>query len=266
MIQVVIIGDGREATLRAQALADVPDCEVRVVAADSPEVMSDWDSSKRRIVFASNGPPHFSTLADLARQGAHLFLEWPPASSVKECQSLAGLGEEAGIEIGVSRPLRYALPQDAMERFSRVDVLTFHARVDAQNRSAWKRVVDDAIDLANFFARGASARRVDAAAARSDSRLPLVVAAGIRFQNGSLAQLEIRHRPDAAPTVRVHVAGPGYAEEVDLTNARDEGLRSESKAFVEAISANRTPPVSVLDALQTIRLHEKLMERLRRWQ
>ena len=216
------------------------------------------------VLFATGGTLHHTQLSELAQRGCHLFLEWPPARSVVECEALARLSEEAGIEIGVSRPLRFVRWPESAARLAHVDVLSVRQTLDVRTRGQWKRALEDAVDLTLAFTRGAAIRRVDVAAARDVRRLPLVTSASLRFQNRTFAQIEVRHGAASPASMLVGVAGPGYAFELDLSSLRDEALACETGAFLEAVAANRTPPVSVLDALQTIRLLEKLMERLRR--
>ena len=38
-------------------------------------------------------------------RGAHVFLQWPPADAARAAEALAGRAEEAGVEVGVARPL-----------------------------------------------------------------------------------------------------------------------------------------------------------------
>lgn len=270
MITAVLVGDSSELATRSDALADFAR-RVSLSAGDSftlagtaSHLEPDNLPLETRVAFVA-ASTHFDTLADLARRGIHLFLEWPPGSSVAECQNLARLGEEAGVEVGVSRPLRFADWPESVRRATRIDVVTVRAAVDARRRTLWKRTLEDVLDLAAYFARGASARRLDAAVARSEDRLPLTVAASLRFQNGTFCQVEVRHSEDVASAILVHLAGPGFTTSIELEAESTEGVRNETAAFLDAIAANRTPPVSVLDGLQTIRLQEKLMERLRRW-
>lgn len=216
------------------------------------------------VLFCAHGIRHYAQLAEIARRGMHLFLEWPPASSVAECRALAELSEEAGVEIGVSRPLRFqTLPRPDLED-AHLSVVSIEQSFDVRTRGGWKRALEDAVDLALLFGRNASPRRIDAAVARSGDRVPLSTTAGIRFHNGTYAHLTIRHRPEFEPQMHIHLAGNGFALDLDASAAGPEGVRRETRAFVESIAANRPPPVSVLDALQTIRLVEKLMERLRK--
>lgn len=268
-MRIVLVGSGPEAGPRAEALRGMQ--YARTGRAELIELDSGADADRlvaslpagAGVVFMAPGMQDHAMLAEIARRGIHLFLERPAASSVPECLALAELSEEAGVEIGVSRPLRFYSWKNGDEPLGHVDVVTIRQTLDVRVRGGWKRALEDAVDLAQLFARGASPRRIDAAAARNEHRLPLSTAAGIRFQNGTYAQLDVRHGAEERPQLLVWLAGSGRASEFDLTDARTEGYRRETAAFLDAVGANRPPPVSVLDALQTIRLMEKLMERLR---
>ena len=253
----------RAEALRQHEAAPVADVVVMAAEADAEQILAVLPPDTG-LVFYAGGVHPFSLLSELARRGIHLFLEWPPASSVADCRALIGLSEEAGIEIGVSRPLRFYPWSKQSGRAGHVDIAVIRQTLDLRARGTWKRALEDAVDLALLFARGASARRIDASIARTEQRLPLLTAAGIRFHNGTYVQLELRHTPDIIPTLSVTLAGPGYTTDLDLSSAREDGISRETTAFAEAVAANRPPPVSVLDALQTIRLMEKLMERLRK--
>ena len=267
-MRVVLVGEGPEADLRAETLRSADRTaaphEIFHLKTDveGADLLASLPSGTG-VVFSSGTVHHYSVLSEIARRGMHLFLEWPGSTSVPECQALAELGVEAGVEIGISRPLRFFPWPNQEDLFGHVEVMTIRQALDVRAPGLWKRSIEDAVDLAFAFVRGASPRRIDAAVARSDDRLPLATAAGVRFHNGTYVQLEVRHVERADPTLHLSVAGRGRAADFDLSDARADGLKAETVAYLDAVSANRPPPVSVLDALQTIRLIEKLMERLR---
>src|SRR5690606_30535982 len=68
-------------------------------------------------------------IADAAiRSGVHLFLEWPVATSIIECAALVRLAEEAGLECGVSRPLRYSRLLASLREDLRAQVISVSLR------------------------------------------------------------------------------------------------------------------------------------------
>lgn len=271
MIHVALFEGGERARTRAEILSGTEDRE-RVDVALSllvPPVDDHAGGFANQIppdvgvLFCADGVRHYAQLSEIARRGLHLFLEWPPASSVAECRALAALSEEAGVEIGVSRPLRFQAWPGEASRNAHMDVVAIEQSFDVSIRGRWKRALEDAVDLALLFARSASPRRIDAAVARNDERLPLSTTAGIRFHNGTYVHLSIRHVPKTSPSMRIHLAGSGFSVDLNAADTRQIGIRQETRAFLDAVAANRPAPVTVLDALQTIRLVEKLMERLR---
>jgi predicted dehydrogenase len=268
-MRVIVLGDDADSALRIEALRSAEDVAtdpdlVRDAAAraDTADLLAALPLDTA-VVFSGGVIPHYVLLTEIARRGVHLFLDWPPASSATECRTLAELAREAGVEIGVSRPLRFHRWSSGGEPFAHVDVVSVQQLRDVRVPGEWKRALEDAVDLALFFARGASPRRIDAAVARSEGRLALVTLAGIRFHNGTYAQIEVRHVEEADPSTALSLGGAGRAVDGDLSGTRDAGIRLETLAFLEAVRANRPPPVTVLDALQTLRLMERLMERLR---
>lgn len=272
MTRVALFEGGERARARGRVLDQLPEPErheLQIIRIPPPTDVdlarvADLVPPDVEVLFCTDGVRHYAQLSEIAQRGMHLFLEWPPASSVAECLALAALGEEAGVEIGVSRPLRFqTLPMEEV-RSAHMAVVSIDQSFDVAGRGRWKRALEDAVDLALLFARDASPRRIDAAVARSEERFPLSMSAGIRFHNGTYVHLSLRHEPRRDSTMKIHLAGSGFAVDIDASAARGEGLHRETHAFLDAVAANRPVPVSVSDALQTIRLVERLMERLRK--
>ncbi len=230
----------------------------------SPETLEKVD-----VLFIGAPRGERSRLAGEAlRCGVHLFLEWPPATSVRDCAALVRLAEEAGLECGVSRPLRFAGVFETVAEGWRADVIAMSMNGDRVSPdhgdavpSPATRTMADAVDLACALAKTSSVRRVDAAAARNESAQTDATVFSLRFHSGAYAQVFIRLNGSAAPPV-IYAAGRGVHVEgrMDGLNA---ALRRETEAFLAAIAENRPPPVSALDALQTMRIVERLQAHLR---
>lgn len=214
---------------------------------------------------------HFNLARAATKQGVHVFLEWPPATSVQECQSIIGLSEEAGIEVGVSRPLRFHPIFGTLPDGWRAALILLHRTISDTQEAAWPRWLADAVDLCCTLAQSSSVRRVDAEAVRSTSAWPDAVAFGLRYHNGTYAQVSIR-RGDVAPSATLYGAGAGL--EVDAAIDENDSdaaayvssspaVETETHAFLEAVAQQRSAPVSILDGLQTMRLVEQLMRKLR---
>lgn len=202
-------------------------------------------------------PParRYEAAAAALRAGAHVYLEWPPASSIRECADLVALAEESGREAAVSRTLRWSVHPPPDPWRARVISIEMHGA------ESLTRAFAATIDLAFMFAGSASVGRIDAEAAYDARRAVTSVAASLRFHSGALAQALIRSAGDPV-AVKVYAAGTG--EEL-TSEARSDApaLRAEAVAVLDALREHRSVPGSAHDALQTMRVVERIMSRLR---
>lgn len=210
----------------------------------------------------------FHIASQAARSGTHIFLEWPPATSVRECSALVRLAEEGGLECGVSRPFRFCPLLSSVGDDWRASIvsLTLHGDIHSREHGASRiayprltRVMADAVDLSCALVGSSSVRRVDAEAARDESLQATLFS--LRFHSGAYAQVFIRlNGTTAMPTI--YASGNGVHLEGTVT-ALDEALRHETSAFVTAVAEDRPVPVTALDALHTMRIVERLQGLLR---
>lgn len=271
-MRIGIIGDGERAEARRQALAVLPQasfagtlpsdaCEVRSAAASPLDVfLRDLDA----VFVAVPTAMHFTAAEAATKQGVHVFLEWPPATSVRECQAIVHLAEEAGVEVGVSRPWRWVEALETWKSARRASLLTLHKEGASPSGAppAWPQWLADALDVCCVLARSHSIQRVDAEAVRGGGAWPRAVAFGLRFYNGVYAQASIRHAAQECGTL--YLAAPGSEQEIALPTAHaPDLLTAETHAFVRSIAASQAAPVSVLEGLHIMRLTERLMAKLR---
>ena len=286
--RVALIGNGPRAETRAEA---VRAAEGAGLAEHLPEATAAGVIQRQEaafdVGFLCGTPGRRVERAEAAlRQGRHLFLEWPPAASAAKAERLAARAEEAGAEVGVSRPLRFHPLFDAVPEGARAQLVTARARWASGGGPCQRQALTDALDLCGVLAgsRGGAAgvRRLDAQAAPpssdgasgggADARFG-AVAAGLRFHSGTYATLDLRRaRSDgddesAPPQRRLYAAGPAFELNADLDDpegtAREKLLRQETRAFLRALAAGRPAPVSLLDARPAMRLTERIMQRLR---
>ena len=200
-------------------------------------------------------------LAEAAlKKGLHLLLAWPPTASLTEAERLVRLGEEAGVEIGVSRPLRF---HPAVADWPKRAQLVHLTQVvpEATQPPPWARWMADAVDLCCALAHSHSVQRIDAEAVRGDV-WPTALGAGLRFHSGTYAQLHVRRAP-ADHRHQVYLGRGAQHQVIDLTTAHEEAAAAEARVFVHAVAEGQPPPVSMLEAFHTLRLVERLMTRLR---
>lgn len=264
-MHVGVIGSGRRAAGRAALLEALPG--VRGVArceGGSPEAVAAFAETVDAVFVAVPTGEVFGVAGALARRGMPMFLEWPPAVSVREGEALVRLVEEAGVEIAVSRPLRaHGLFGRIPEGWRPALVVVRHdvARAEAAGVAARARLAD-AVDLCCALAGSTSVQRIDAEAARGASLLPEAVAFGLRYHNGAYAQVALTGGADAE-SATLYASGGGHHLRADLRAGRAEAAVDETTAFLQAIRTGRSPAVTALDALHTLRLVERLMARLR---
>lgn len=219
------------------------------------------------------GPPE--TRASAARAavsaGAHAFLTWPPSVSADEAASLAARAEEAGVEVGVARALRLSglLAARPDGWTARLVTLTLEAAPD--DALPWAHRLAGALDACATLTGSRDPARLDAAAERDGGRLA-ALAVALRFRNGAYAQLSVRLDAEAeglmlyavGPGGRVEARAPGGPLCIDGDAPPALGPpEDEAVAFVRAVAAGRRAPLSLDDALATMRLAERVHARLR---
>lgn len=280
-MNVTIIGRGQHAEARARVVDATPGFVLLerepsasepadlFAAADLPEA-----ALERADVAFITAPTadHFQLAKAATKRGTHVFLEWPPATSIKECESIVRWAEEASVEVGVSRPLRFHPIFDALPDESRATLIVLRQEVDPNTPAFWPPRCADALDLCCALARSHSMQRIDAEAVPHHAAWPEAIAFGLRFHNGTYAQVSL-YRSQRPTDDRLYVAGPDFQLEADwssqevygrsTSSAESSLIEQETQRFLQALKDDTLPPVSVLDGLHTMRLVERLMEQLR---
>lgn len=209
--------------------------------------------------------------------GRHAFLAWPPTVSVPEADALARRAEEANVEVGVARalPTQRLLSACPASWSATLITLRITGPTGAPGGVPWPHALAGALDTAAALAGTREVQRLDGQADRTNGHFRSV-AFSVRFRSGAYAQAAFRTAPDAAPGFQVQAAGPGahvsahrlsgplcIERDGERPLAVSAGPSDELVHFVRALHQHRPPPLSVLDARNTLRLMERLMERLR---
>jgi predicted dehydrogenase len=264
-----VVGTDARAQRRAAALRTWPGAElVGLLDVDSvwhgtDDVLAAFLGSVEVVFVATPPAVAFQVTAAAAQQGVHVLLEWPPMASLPEAEGVVKLAEEAGIEVGVSRPLRWH-PALAPWAGSKAELVLFQQTLAGPDAPGWPRLLADAADLCIALAGSSSVQRVEAEAVRGAMPWPDALACSLRFHSGAYAQIGIRRAATAACTV--FAARPGQQHEahlVPLTPEQTPPEVQETHAFLTAIARQQPVPVSILDGLATLRLVEHLMAKLR---
>ncbi len=265
-MRVATIGSDPVLVRRLELLRHMPGIE-------SVELDGDELQSSEGIDVLFVGLPRadrFRIASKATRAGIHVFLEWPPATSIRECAAIVRLAEEGGLECGVSRPLRFTELIASADDDWRANIVSLTLRGDAlaleggASRTAYPRLshaLAHAVDLSCALVRSSSVRRVDAEAARDESLQPDATLFSLRFHSGAYAQVVIRLN-GTGDLPALYASGGGVHLEGTLA-AQDTALARETSAFVAAVAEGRPVPVTALDALHTMRIVERIQGLLR---
>ena len=290
---VGLVGSGAEAAARLAALQaspsrpdvrlldTVPDFAAVLEAGTGalPDVLDLFLDAVEAVFVAVPTAQRYQVAAAAAKRGRHVFLEWPPATSARECEAVVRLAEEAGVEAAVSRPLRFQADVRAVPPGGRATLIVLRQELGAEAALPWPHRLADAADLCCALARSHAVQRVDAEMVRGPAAHPSAVAFGLRFHSGTYAQANLRDGPRAGPETacptpagragcpskvgHLYAAGPDCALDVALDAPRSALLQAEVRAFFQALRDSRSVPVTALDGLRTMRLVERIMARLR---
>ncbi|MEM0962149.1 MAG: hypothetical protein AAGK21_06355 [Bacteroidota bacterium] len=206
------------------------------------------------------------------RDGAHVLLAWPPAPSADEADRLVRQAEEAGVEVGVMRPLGASGALAGLPDFRLVTV-SLVAPVNSRLAAAgWQLALAGVIDVCMSLTGGRSASRLDVVGTRDGDALRAAALAA-RFDTGAYAQATIRYSERAeAESVAVYAARPGDEVEAaslaaPLGEAADAALLAdpdiaETAAFVAALDDGHRAPLPLHQALATLRLVQRAERQL----
>ena len=225
-------------------------------------------------VVAVGGPGQAARLRDILSRGAHAFAAWPPAPSVEAAERLAATAEEAGVEVGVQRPLptaRLLAGRPAGWRARLVAVELCAAPGGALAALAAEQRLAGALDLCAALAGHHGLARLDVEA-HGWGPGGGALAAALRFRSGAFATLLVREAPHAIRDgVSVFARGAHGALtaasldgplHLDGALAAEPEPADEAVAFVRAVRAGTRPPFSLHDALATMRLADRVARRL----
>ena len=265
--RIGLIGGGREArslhaALRAlysdrsiarfsESTLDVPDA--RLVA---------WMQALE-VVFIATPPAERFRVTEIAlREGMHCFVAWPPAPALQDLERLVRLAEEACVEVGVSRPLRFHPKLQNVRNGAPPALLVYRQQVGGRGVVPWHARLAEAVDLCCALARSSSVLRIEGEAVRGGPTWLEAVAFGLRFHSGTYAQVLMwRNGDDTTP--ELYLARTGWHRWLRLEASDDRLTKAEVLAFLQALAGRQPAPVSLLETLQVLRIVERLMSRLR---
>ena len=240
------------------------------------------DGPARMVVIGGPVRERAQRAAEALSDGAHVLLLWPPAAAAAEGVALASRAEEAGVEIGVLRPLGARVLAGVPEGWAaRLVTLTLVARTGGPLAGlGWNRLLAGAADLCASLADARDASRLDAVAERDGDALRAVALAG-RFETGAYAQAVVRFSDHAeADAVSLYASRPGSRVEAPSLDGplcvEAEGRRvawpepsdpdpevAQVRAFARAAASGRRAPYGLDAALTALRLADRVRQQLR---
>ncbi len=252
-LRLGIVGDTRAAMARRQSLARL---RQEVAGFENTEGLEGVD-----VLFVASPPAmrHVHAVAAV-RQGVAVFAEWPPAPALSDVQALVAAAAEAGVPVGTSRPLRF---QNGLAGAVPCRLVVARRTLPPGTPLLTAHTLADLADLCRYLTGSAALTRIEAHAERDATRAAQALAFALRFQNGAYAQVAVHPADDAH--LHVYACAGSDAHSVDLEGDAppDALLDAETGAFLDAVAARQPAPVTALDALQTLRLVEKLWTQLR---
>ncbi|SHK58048.1 Gfo/Idh/MocA family oxidoreductase [Rhodothermus profundi] len=215
------------------------------------------------VVFIATPPAERFRVTEIAlREGVHCFVAWPPAPALRDLERLNRLAEEARVEVGVSRPLRFHPALESVWEQTPPTLLVYRQQVGGQGVVPWHARLAEVVDLCCALAHSSSVLRIEGEAVRGGPTWLEAIAFGLRFHSGTYAQV-LMWRNGETSTPELYLARTGWHRRLQLEAAGDDLIQAEVRAFLKALAARQPAPVSLLETLQVLRIVERLMSRLR---
>ncbi len=290
-LKVGLVGAGERGRVRAKTLTTAPDVVLEGISDSDRSRAADLAGEMNSTAFASTPAllaasdivcvatptrDHYLIAREAVRMGKPVFLEWPPATSIAEVQTLVRLAEEAGVAVGVSCPIlvHQDLPQRRANGRDSIVHLRFRFPSDGSDTLNWPHEIAEALALCTRLARTSVSVRLHAEATHTALPTLEAVAFTARMQNGVLVQA-LLHRADGPASKTLFLAGPDSSRTLDLVpappdledgpNAVSQLLDRELRGFLDALrpGGGLPPPFTIRESMTIMHLLERLMGKLR---
>ncbi len=195
----------------------------------------------------------------LVRAGAHVFLDTRQMPPAADLERLCKIAHEAGVSVGVSRPLRFAT--GLSDFVGKAGVAVLEAEF-GEEPEAWTRSLTDTLDLSIHLCGRSSARRIEASSDRRDRVWPVFGAFSLRFDNGALAIGSLRRSTPPGEVTRCILSRDAVVEEREAAVSED-AIQAETSDFLSCVADGSVPTVSVSETLTTVRLVDHVLALLR---
>jgi predicted dehydrogenase len=254
-VRVLFAGESKCTAIRRQALRSG---QVAGIAVDVIDAANDQFGP---------GSVCFTTLASddaweqskrLLKSGCHVFLD-SVLVPLQDLQQLALVAEEAGVEVGVSRPLRYSTALTGWN--DRATIATVAAEF-GDGPDSWQQCLLHTMDLCVHLCGTGNTRRVEASVERADQLWPLFAAVSLRFDNGSLALASLRKTASGPGPTRCTITTGPLVSSLELASGT-EAYEAETRDFLARVARGAPAPVSISDGLAGVRLLDQVQALLR---
>ncbi len=265
--RIGLIGGGREARNLYAALRTLyPDRSIARFSESTLDVpdarLAAW-MRELEVAFIATPPAERFRVTEIAlREGVHCFVAWPPAPALQDLERLSRLAEEARVEVGVSRPLRFHPVLQDVWKSTPPELLVYRQQVGGHGVVPWHARLAEAVDLCCALACSSSVLRIEGEAIRGGPTWLEAVAFGLRFHSGTYAQV-LMWRDGGDTTPELYLARTGWHRWLRLEAEDEPPHRAEVAAFLQALAGHQPAPVSLLETMQVLRIIERLMSRLR---
>ncbi len=201
------------------------------------------------------------------RAGWNVLMRWPGALGLRFAERLVTLAEEAGRQVALIRPLRRVPEFAGVASAGRATILTLAVDLGLESRGDAEALLGDLLDACVALFGETSLQRSEVESALDPDGNLSAVAVSVRFQNGALAQILLSFGDGPARFSLVAAGGGGVRRAVSLQPVplpvADAFVASEAAAFMHAISRRSTSGVALQDALESLRITERIRNSLR---
>lgn len=201
------------------------------------------------------------------RAGWNVALRWPQDVPTRHAERLVVLAEEAGTQVGVIRPLRRLPEMAALLAGDRASILTLAVDLPLHDSDRVDEIVGDLVDLGMALFREAGHQRTEVESTRAAGGSISAIAATIRHMDGSLGQFLVSFGHDPSRFYLVAAGGGVTRRAVSLSPVPmpigSGTLATDVTGFVQAIARGGTAPVPLVDALEALRIAERICASLR---
>ncbi len=280
-------------------LMDIDEQRVRKVAAEfGTEAFDDFRKLAPRVDAVSIAVPtskHFEVAEFFLRQGKHVLLEKPIATTVEEADELIRLSEKSAVTLQIGHSERFNSAIEALsKKIDRPVFIESHRLAPFSPRGCDVDVVLDLMihDLDIFLSLMNSPveRIIDAVGVPLVSEFEDIANARLEFANGCIANVTAS-RISAEPMRKIRIFQPYTYFSLDYANQqimsyrlaegpmdwknpqpilfdeipveKDEPLRREIDAFVKSIFDNRPPPVTARDGREALDVATSIVQAMR---